>query len=187
MTDKVQKIREKVERLQKRAEHYFDISLTENDRQFWLGESNVLTLIGKYIDTMQEEPKECMYSKDNYTDEDRKALCDGCEEKCEFNKKDEIKSVHAQHTTISSSLNDYLCKAYSALYKGNGGRLSFARLQNMAIDITEWQKEQMMAKAVDVTIAIPYPNGDGGYSQIVDSKEALPFGDNMKVLVIKEG
>lgn len=50
----------------------------------------------------------------------------------------------------------------------------------------EWQKEQMMAKAVDVTIAIPYQNGDGGYSQLVDSKEALPFGDKLKVLVIKE-
>lgn len=56
MTDKVQKIREEVVRLQKRAEHNFDISLTENDRQFWLGESNVLTLIGNYIDTLQKEP-----------------------------------------------------------------------------------------------------------------------------------
>lgn len=55
MTDKIQKIREEVERLQKRAEHNFDISLTENERQFWLGESNVLTLIGKPIDTLQEE------------------------------------------------------------------------------------------------------------------------------------
>jgi hypothetical protein len=44
----------------------------------------------------------------------------------------------------------------------------------------------MMEKAVDVTIAMPYPNGDGGYTQLVDSKEALPFGDNIKVLVIKE-
>jgi hypothetical protein len=49
-----------------------------------------------------------------------------------------------------------------------------------------WQKEQLTAKTVDVTIAIPYPNGDGGYTQLVDSKEALPFGDNIKVLVIKE-
>lgn len=54
--DRVQKIREEVVRLQKRAEHNIDISLTEIERQFWLGESNVLTLIGKYIDTMQEEP-----------------------------------------------------------------------------------------------------------------------------------
>jgi hypothetical protein len=55
MTDKVRKIREEVVGLQKRAEHNFDISLTENERQFWLGESSVLTLIGMYID-LQEEP-----------------------------------------------------------------------------------------------------------------------------------
>ena len=47
-------------------------------------------------------------------------------------------------------------------------------------------EQQMMAKAVDVTITIPYQNGYGGYSQIVDSKEALPFGEKVKVLVIKE-
>ena len=37
------------------------------------------------LDIIQEEPKQCMYSKDNYTEEDRKVLCEGCEEKCEFN------------------------------------------------------------------------------------------------------
>lgn len=47
-------------------------------------------------------------------------------------------------------------------------------------------KQKMMAKAVDVTIAIPYQNSDGGYIQLVYSKEALLHGDNIKVLVIKE-
>ena len=47
-------------------------------------------------------------------------------------------------------------------------------------------EQQMMAKAVDVTIAIPYQNGYGGYTQLVDSNESLPFGENLKVLVIKE-
>jgi hypothetical protein len=28
-----------------------------------------------------------MYTNDNYTDEDRQILCDGCEEDCEYNKK----------------------------------------------------------------------------------------------------
>lgn len=51
---------------------------------------------------------------------------------------------------------------------------------------SNWQNEQMLSKAVDVTIAIPYPNGDGGYIQLVYCKEALPFGENIKVLVIKE-
>lgn len=50
----------------------------------------------------------------------------------------------------------------------------------------EYCKQQMMAKAVDVTIAIPYQNGYGGYTQLLDSKEGLPFGDKLKVLVIKE-
>ena len=50
---------------------------------------------------------------------------------------------------------------------------------------SQW-KEQLMAKAVDVTIAIPYQNGYGGYTQLVDSKEGLPFGENLKVLVIEK-
>lgn len=37
-----------------------------------------------FIDSMQEEPKKCMYSKDKYTDEDRKVLCDGCKEDCKY-------------------------------------------------------------------------------------------------------
>lgn len=49
-----------------------------------------------------------------------------------------------------------------------------------------YHKQQMMANAVDVTIAIPHQNGDGGYTQLLDSKEALPFGDKVKVIVIKE-
>lgn len=34
-----------------------------------------------------EDSKKCMYTKDNYTDEDRKVLCEGCEEKCEYAQK----------------------------------------------------------------------------------------------------
>lgn len=33
--------------------------------------------------------KECMYAKDHYTDEDRKVLCDGCEEECKYAQKEE--------------------------------------------------------------------------------------------------
>ena len=34
---------------------------------------------------MANEKKKCMYTEDHYTDEDRKILCDGCEEECEYN------------------------------------------------------------------------------------------------------
>ena len=40
----------------------------------------------------EEDPvseKKCMFTKDSYTDEDRKVLCKDCEEKCESNKKEE--------------------------------------------------------------------------------------------------
>lgn len=30
------------------------------------------------------EPKTCMYANDNYTEEERKTLCDGCDEACEY-------------------------------------------------------------------------------------------------------
>lgn len=190
MTDK--EIFGKLEAEIERLENYENESVTSSDTRFgWIhGKTFALTSIRVLLDSMQEEPKECMYSKDNYTDEDRKILCEDCEEECKFNKKEEIKSVHAQHTTISSPLNDYLCKAYSALYKENGGILSFARLQNMAIDITEWQKQQMMAKAVDATVHIDA----GGYPyipqmELYDYDKDIPLakkGDKYKVILIKE-
>lgn len=39
---------------------------------------------------IKEEPKKCMYSKDDYTDEDRKVLCDGCVEECKYGKSDDF-------------------------------------------------------------------------------------------------
>ena len=50
---------------------------------------------------------------------------------------------------IDSALNDYCCKQYSALYKENGGVLSFARLQHLAMDIYGWCKNQGEQKPTD--------------------------------------
>lgn len=44
--------------------------------------------------------------------------------------------------TIDNALNDYVCKQYKALAEENGGVLSFARLQHLAMDIQKWCKEQ---------------------------------------------
>lgn len=51
--------------------------------------------------------------------------------------------------TIDHNLNDYCCKIYSALHKENGGVLSFARLQHLAMDIYGWCKEQFEHKPTD--------------------------------------
>ena len=167
---------------------------------------------------LEENPQECMYSKDNYTDEDRKALCDGCEEECRFNKKEE---------PVSEDLKEEISKFFKdwGTDEINGGQyginLDIRELKDIAHHFAKWQEEQdkqvlneegvivlpeevfermkrslieltekeqqLMTKAVDVTIAIPYQNGDGDYTQLVYSKEALPFGENLKVLVINKG
>lgn len=50
---------------------------------------------------------------------------------------------------IDHALNEYCCKQYGALYKENGGVLSFARLQHLAMDIYGWCKKQGEQKPVD--------------------------------------
>lgn len=74
--DKVQKIRKEVARIQLYTQ------------------SEVLKQVLDYIDEVQKEeipPKfpiisnpVCAFSTNRYTDEDRKVLCDGCEEECKL-------------------------------------------------------------------------------------------------------
>lgn len=101
MTDK-----EKLEKVKAEIERLYNQSLTDENRQAELGlKSAACTSYGKskvckellsFIDSMQKEPKECMYSKDNFTDEDRKVLCDGCEEKCKYDKSDDFTKALAE-------------------------------------------------------------------------------------------
>ena len=63
---------------------YIDKLLVKYPKNYYL-----LT-VAEFIDSLQEEPvseKKCMFTKDSYTDEDRKVLCDDCKEKCEYSKK----------------------------------------------------------------------------------------------------
>ena len=48
---------------------------------------------------------------------------------------------------IDSALNDYCCEQYHALHKENGGVLSFARLQHLAMDIYGWCEKQILANS----------------------------------------
>ena len=74
-----------------------------------------------HISSLQEEPKKCMYSKDNYTDKDRKVLCEGCEEECEYAKKekyfDPISLVHKWDNEFDELLEPYKdSRNYKNLY-----------------------------------------------------------------------
>ena len=78
---------------------------------------------------LQEKPKKCMYSKDNFTDEDRKVLCDGCEEECE----------HAQNQEhVSEDLGEYISELSKQFPE-----VSFAKLSRIAVRVARWQKEHM--------------------------------------------
>lgn len=118
----------------------------------------------------KEEPKECMYSKDNYTDEDRKVLCEGCEEDCRFNKKEESVS--------------------KIIFDGNFNKSWYAHPELAFKAGMQEMREQMMAKAVDVTVHIDA----GGYPyipqmELYDYEKDIPLaeeGDKYKVILIKE-
>ena len=86
MTDK-EKIRKEVERL-------YNQSLADEKRQadrglecaanVSYGKSKACKELLSFIDSLQEEPKKCIFSEDSYTNEDRKVLCDGCDEECKL-------------------------------------------------------------------------------------------------------
>jgi hypothetical protein len=47
-----------IERLQKRAEHYEEISLTDGERSYWSGENGVLELLATFITSFHQEHPE---------------------------------------------------------------------------------------------------------------------------------
>ena len=48
------------------------------------------------------------------------------------------------------------------------------------------EKEELIQKAVDATICLPYENDDGGYTHLVDVSRPLPVGDNKIAIIFKE-
>lgn len=46
-------------------------------------------IINEYHKEVSVSENKCMFTKDSYTDEDRKVLCKDCKEKCEYSKKEE--------------------------------------------------------------------------------------------------
>lgn len=85
-----EKIRKEVERLRKI--HQMKYQQLDADNSMSLvecGKRNLCNELLSFIDSLQEEPKKCMYTKDDFTEEDRKILCEDCEEECEYAKKEE--------------------------------------------------------------------------------------------------
>ena len=120
-----------------------------------------------------------MYAKDNYTAEDRKVLCEGCEEKCKFNKKEE---------PVSEDLYTVAKEYANNITEKIGYRLQLRRAVCFGV---KWHKEHLIANAVDAVVKVDA----GGYPyidrtiELYDYDKDIPLakkGDKYKVILIKE-
>lgn len=78
----------------------------------------------------KKDPRYCIYSKDDYTDEDRKTLCDGCEEECEFKPVSE---------GLEKTIDDYL----ATYFGGEKEKQYWPFLKKMAMYFSKLQNHLM--------------------------------------------
>ncbi len=172
-----------------------------------------------FIDSMQEESKVCMYSTANYTNADRLTLCKDCEELCKYNQKtaaeslgisqeayDEIvdKCLYGSEVELvddgdlpkEESVSEDLETEIERVRKHHFINDDFDKVEldgrtisNIAHHFVNWQKQQMMANAVNgfVIEDIEEVNGDFLLSAEYLSKYMrLKDRQKVKVIVIKE-
>lgn len=124
-----------------------------------------------FMNSLPNEPKKCMYTNEHYTDEDRKVLCEDCEERCEYSKKEEPvseqnlsniqrigknwkeelvsedleeeldKYIHDNFTIEKDQLDKFGIEEKDYMYSMDKGDM-LAMIRHFV----NWQKEQMMAK-----------------------------------------
>lgn len=182
MADKVQKIREKVEK--KLEVMQYQIHRKDAYKE--------LKCILDYIDSLQEEPvnKELEKAANEW---DAKASFTPFYMALDNNGNPyEVRQDYTTHAesfkagakwqkakdeSTTEDLGDYINELSKQFPE-----VSFAKLSRIAVRVAKWQKEQMMTKAVD-GIARPY---DNEIWCILDSFN-LKDGDEVKVIVIKEG
>lgn len=123
-------------------------------------------------------PIKCMYTEYNYTDEDRKVLCDGCEEECEYSKKEE---------PVSEDLEE---EALVYIITEDGKLVIDSEKVNAFKAGAKWQITKLMKDATEVIVHIEA----GNYPyipqmELYDYDKDVPLakeGDKYKVVLIKE-
>ena len=127
----------------------------------------------------EESTKKCMYSKENFTDEDRKVLCEGCGEDCEYSRKEESESED-----LEEELDRYLPSVFNKDMDGGNPRFTtwFKALRKTALHFAIWQKQQIMKDAVDAFI---YKGGIRLKEWPLPEKCGEHL-DSVKVIIIKE-
>lgn len=141
-----------------------------------------LSEIEELIKSLQEEPvseKKCMFTKNSYTDEDRKVLCENCKEKCAYNIAGVI-STNAQFKKepVSKDLKQAIDTYLATYFGGEKEKQDWPFLKKMAIHFANWQKQQMMANAVETTFNVSLPCG------VYDKLKAKGCKDGDKLLIV---
>lgn len=105
-----------------------EVYMKPHSEPIYLGIGGIPINAPKYL--CKEEPKKCMYSEDDYTDEDREWLCDGCNEECKYSKKEE---------SVSDDLDREITKLHLRFH--NIDMLAF---EEIARHFAEWSKVNSM-------------------------------------------
>ena len=174
MTDKVQKIREEVVRLQNELIQEKEKGFgSDTDDACILELQNVLT----YIDSLQEEPvsEELKEAAEEYVTKE------GYLAGLHYNSmvrsfKAGAKWQREKDESTTEDLGEYINELSKQFPE-----VSFAKLSRIAVRVAKWQKEQMMAKAID---GIARPNDNEIWCNLASVN--LEDGDKVKVIVIKE-
>lgn len=155
---------------------------------------------GKILDSMQEEPvsedleeEASRYAKEEYSHKSPATLpdrCIGCYAPLMYAFKAGAKWQEGKDKSITEDLGKYINELSKQFPE-----VSFAKLSRIAIRVAKWQKEQIMAKAIDGEI-LEIEDNDGAMCSHThlelciesDTLEKNGFKDNnkVKVIVIKE-
>lgn len=180
MMDKVQKIREEVERLKEET----SIGLSEYENGIEQGRMEIINALSIFLDSMKEE------TVSNPVDFEQE-LYKAFGQVKDFTLGMRIakwfydmgkKSREPVSEDLEEAVNAYIGYApevdeSSSTY---GKRQAFK-------DCAKWWKEQIIANTADAMIGLPYENKDGGYTHLVDVSRPLPVGDNKIAIIFKEG
>lgn len=143
---------------------------------------------------MKENPKECMYSKDNYADEDRKALCEGCEEECRY--APNILPVFDEgywERLGKEPVSEDLVKVAEEYAKKHSILLGFdcdsepietgTDIKKAVIYGANWQKQQMMKNAVNGRVVSIFPIH---WIEVTSYIKGYTLDEKVKLIIIKE-
>lgn len=148
MTDKVEKIREEVEKLKSNLIYGACSSQIAMETRCKEEAYNDVLAI---FDTMQKElisEKKCMFTKDSYTDEDRKVLCKDCDERCEYSNKEE--TVSEPNKELAETYLAVFNKKFPILPSLNGKQLAeykdFLNKCQQIFGLKEWEIRPIQSK-----------------------------------------